>query len=799
MAALVYNFSLRDDRHTFMDLLENLNPQQREAVSTTEGPMLVLAGAGSGKTRVIAYRVAYLIDQGVDPGHIHAVTFTNKAADEMRGRVTRLLASTRHSPTDVWVSTSHSFCARMLRREAPLIGLPRNFSIFDEEDQLAAVKLAIGGLELDEKLFRPREALEQISSAKNLGISAAQMERESQDPRSRTWAQIYAAYEARLSSAKALDFDDLLLRALKVLRDHPDALATWSSRFRYIHVDEFQDTNHLQYEIVRLLAGPENNLCVVGDEDQAIYSWRGADVGHILRFEKDFPSARIVRLEENYRSTQSILDAAGAVVAHNQMRIGKTLRGTRGPGVPLRFYEAQDAGGEAEWVAQELARLLREDGATHLAVFYRTNAISRSFEEELRRRSISYRLVGGFSFYRRAEVKDALAYLRVARNPGDDVALLRILNTPPRGIGKTTVDGLRATAQRNSSSLWDAIAATLAAGGRAQAPLREFRGLVEALTAEYALLAARGEDSAAGAGGSPNQRTDGEGAPASGAFLESVLQRTGYLEYLQQEDTEDSTARSENVQELVNALREAEEAGESLEQFLDRAALVSDADSYDPNARVTLMTLHSAKGLEFDHVFLTGLEEGLFPHARSLKREADIEEERRLCYVGMTRAKDTLTLTRAVYRPGYRNDAEREPEPSRFLFEIPELLIETAPGSLSGAGEERRYVEDPESVERRRLHRYPMQGEGRARRAPASSSGTGRRGAGAGNRGGLGARKSGGAASHPLLGVRVRHNKYGVGTIIAVEGDEDERHLTVSFLDHGTKKLVERYANLERV
>ena len=783
-----------------MELLEKLNPQQREAVTTIEGPLLVLAGAGSGKTRVITHRAAYLIAKGVPPASILAVTFTNKAAEEMRERATRLVAGMGRDASDAWICTFHSFCARLLRREAARLGLPRNFTIFDEEDQLAAAKLSIAQLGLDEKLFTPRGALEHISAAKNLDRSAAAMEADARDPRDRAGARIFAVYEGLLRAAQALDFDDLLLRAIEVLRDHEQARDAWRGRFRYLHVDEYQDTNRPQYQILRLLAGPagRENLCVVGDEDQSIYSWRGADVGHILRFQEDFPGARIVRLEQNYRSTQSILDAAGAVVAKNQMRIGKTLQATRGTGVPLRFYEAQDAAGEAEWVTQELARLLREDGATRLAVFYRTNAVSRSFEEALRRQSIAYRLVGGFSFYRRAEVKDALAYLRVARNPGDDVALLRILNTPPRGIGKTTVEALRAAAQQNTSPLWEAIATVLAAGGRAQAPLREFRALVESLTAEYALLAVQGDDTASAGAAEPAPGGNNElGTPASGAFLEAVLQRTGYLEYLQQEDTAGATTRSENVQELVAALQEAEEAGESLEQFLDRAALVSDADNYDSSARVTLMTLHSAKGLEFDHVFLTGMEEGLFPHARSLKREADIEEERRLCYVGMTRAKDSLTLTRAVYRPGYRGDDSGEPQPSRFLFEIPELLIETAPGSLSSAGEERRYVPDSETLERRVLHRYPMHGEGRGRRSGSSSDGAGRAAAPR-TRSAAAGRKSG-DAGHPLLGVRVRHKKYGVGTIIAVEGEEDERHLTVSFLDHGTKKLVERYANLERV
>ena len=781
-----------------MDLLEQLNAQQREAVTTTEGALLVLAGAGSGKTRVITHRLAHLIEQGIAPGAILAVTFTNKAAETMRDRSGRLLAGSGYVAADVWIATFHAFCARLLRREAPRLGLPRNFTIFDEEDQNAAVKQALAQAGTDEKSLTPRNALDRISGAKNVGLGPEEAAAEARDPRDRLFAQVYAGYESLLRAAQAVDFDDLLLRAREVLRDHAEARAAWSSRFRYIHVDEYQDTNRMQYDILRLLAGDHGNLCVVGDEDQSIYSWRGADVRHILRFEQDFPGARVVRLEKNYRSKQSILDAAGAVVAHNQMRIGKTLEATRGAGVPLRFYEAQDAGAEAEWISEEIARLMQEDGSTHLAVFYRTNAVSRSFEEALRRRSIAYRLLGGFSFYRRAEVKDALAYLRVARNPDDDVALGRILNVPPRGIGKTTLDGLRATAKEKSCSLWAAIGVALESG-RPLTPLREFRALVESLNIEFGLMAAGGAvESEADATGDATPRAQAARVraakpPASAAFLEAVLQRAGYLEYLQQQKTAESEERSENLAELVTALQEAEEADEPLEQFLDRAALVSDADTFDEKARVTLMTVHSAKGLEFDHVFLAGMEEGLFPHMRSLRNPADIEEERRLCYVGMTRAKETLTLTRAVYRPGYWNDELGEPKPSRFLFEIPEQLIEAVAGSLARAGGERRYVPDPETESRRLLHRYPMRGEGASRpRAPRteSASSTPRRAASD--------RKSSGAG-HPLLGIRVRHKSYGVGTIVAVEGEDDERRLTVSFLDHGTKKLVERYANLERV
>ena len=786
-----------------MDLLEKLNEQQREGVTSTDGALLILAGAGSGKTRVITHRIAYLLEQGVAPSAVLAVTFTNKAADQMRDRASRLLAGSGQVAADVWMMTFHAFCARLLRREAPRLGLPRSFTIFDEEDQIAAVKQVLAQLGQDEKTLTPRAALERISGAKNVGILPGESGAEARDARERAFAQAYAGYEALLRGAHALDFDDLLLRARDVLRDHAEARAAWSARFHYVHVDEYQDTNRVQYDILRLLAGPEGRLCVVGDEDQSIYSWRGADVRHILRFEQDFPGAKIVRLEKNYRSKQSILDAAGAVVSHNQMRIGKTLEATRGAGEPLRFYEAQDAAGEAEWITGEIARLMQEDGATHLAVFYRTNAVSRSLEEGLRRRSIAYRLLGGFSFYRRAEVKDALSYLRVSRNPDDDVALARILNTPPRGIGKTTLETLRATAKEKSCSMWVAICTALDSGtGRALTPLREFRVLVNELNSEFRLLAGGGEETEAPlrpVGAPPQQGTlttrglASQAAPSSAAFLQEVLRRTGYLEYLQQQNTGESEERTENLQELVTALEEAEEADEPLDQFLDRASLVSDADTFDEKARVTLMTVHSAKGLEFDHVFLAGMEEGLFPHVRALRSPADIEEERRLCYVGMTRAKETLTLTRAVYRPGYWNDEIGEPQPSRFLFEIPEHLIETVRGSLSRAGGERRYVPDPETEERRLLRRYPMRGEGATRpNASRNSAATPRRAA-------SDRRPARSGQSHPLLGIRVRHKSYGVGTIVAVEGEDEERRLTVSFLDHGTKKLVERYANLERL
>ena len=727
-------------------LLDDLNPQQREAVQATEGPVLVLAGAGSGKTRVITYHIAHLIAQGLPARNILAVTFTNKAAEQMKLRVERLLGAWHQG--EPWISTFHSFCARLLRSEAPRLGLPRTFTIYDEDDQAAAVKLALKqiGDRWETQGWTPRGLLERISFAKNHGMTVADMRTEWIGTANAIVPDVFDLYQETLRKAAALDFDDLLLRAVEVLEQFPEARANWQARFRHLQVDEFQDTNFVQYKLLRSLTGEPPNLCVVGDEDQSIYGWRGAEVGNILRFSEDFPGTRVIRLEENYRSTQPILDAAGAVVAHNVRRLGKTLRATRGGGRMLRYFEAQDAAGEAEYVTGEIVRQLREEPDAHIAVLYRTNFQSRSFEDTLRHLDVRYRVVGGFSFYRRAEVKDALAYLRLLLHPDDDVALLRVVNTPARGIGKTTIEALRSAAQQRGTSLWAAIA-EMSDGPSGRKPLLEFRRLIESLSAEAEKL-----------------------PPAE--LLSEVLDRTGYLMMAEVQDESEGTARAENMRELVNAIAESTERGQSLADFLDRMALVSDADEYDEHAQVSLMTLHSAKGLEFEHVFLVGLEEGLFPHSRSLSGEGDLEEERRLCYVGMTRAKDTLTLTRAVFRRTWGNEGVRTSTPSRFLSEIPGELIETAKGSLANAGETRRYESDVDYYEAERVLR---------RRAGASRS------AAAPKR----------ARPNPLLGMRVRHPKYGVGTILSVEGEDDERKFVVSFPGYGTKRLMERYAHLE--
>ncbi len=524
----------------------------------------------------------------------------------------------------------------------------------------------------------------------------------------------------------------------------------------------------MQYELMRLLTGLKQNVCVVGDEDQSIYRWRGADVSILLSFSRDFPAARIVKLERNYRSTQTILDAAGAVVANNPERLGKSLSAQKGPGGNLRYFEGRDAQAEAEFIAGELERILNDDSDQTCAVEYRTNFQSRAFEEVFRRRGLRYKLVGGFSFYNRAEVKDALAYVRLAMHPEDDISLLRVLNIPPRGIGKTTVDTLRESARVDGTPLWAAIEKFIsgASAGRAVTPLRVFQELIRKLQ-------------------------DALATKEPPKFLHAVLEESGYMAMLKDRNTPEDVARLENLEELSRALAEGMEAGETFTDFLDAAALVSDADQFEGKPGVTLITLHSTKGLEFDHVFLTGMEEGICPHSRSISEEKGIEEERRLVYVGMTRARQSLTLTRAVYRRIFGNEQQlRASLPSRFLAEIPSELVDTVRGSMAEIGETRRYEPDPEysySPEEflRRVRGGPKQAAAAPRRQPAQTS-----------FGRPAAKRAGDA--NPMLGRKVRHPSFGVGTIVGVEGDEEDRRVSVSFPGRGTKKFIERYAQLEQ-
>ena len=752
-----------------MVALDELNERQREAVETTEGPLLILAGAGTGKTRAITYRAAHLLDKGAPPHTILAVTFTNKAARTMQDRIANLLRAGGRDAAGVWMSTFHSFCARLLRREAPRLGLPRDFAIYDDDDQLAVVKESLRALGLDERTYPPRSLRGRISHAKNRGLSAEQLAASAFDAEGRAVARVFENYNAALRRNAALDFDDLLLCAVQLLREYDEARAAWSTRFQYLHVDEYQDTNAAQAELVRLLANDRRNVCVVGDEDQSIYSWRGAQPDSLRRFTEDFPRTKIVRLEENYRSTQTILDAAAAVVACNFNRLEKTLSATKGIGAKVRFSEAQDAADEAAFVTSEISRLLRGAPDANFAVLYRTTAQSRPFEEAMRRLGLRYRVVGGFSFYQRAEVKDALAYVRLLLHPEDDIALLRVLNVPPRGIGKTTVMALRARTQELGVPLWDALGPKQEAGARPA--LRDFRSLIESLQNETAGM-----------------------APAE--LVRTVLDRSGYLDWAGEQDRMEGSSRTENLLELVNAVADAAEQGQSLQDVMDQAALVSDSDAFDENVPVSLMTLHSAKGLEFDHVFLTGLEEGLLPHNRSLDSDGGIEEERRLCYVGMTRAKKTLTLTRAVFRRIWGNEQLSGSIPSRFLAEIPAELMESTGGRIPSAADpmdEPRFVPDIDYVEQSLRRRTPASRPGFSSRSIPRAGGARQPGTArsAESRSG----KRGGGIS--LVGQRVRHPSYGVGTVTAVEGDGDDRKFTVSFLDYGVKKLVERYAKLE--
>ena len=707
-------------------LLDKLNPEQRRAVETVEGPLLILAGAGSGKTRVITYRIAHLIESaGVAPDSILAVTFTNKAASEMAERVEHLVGHRAFARP--LISTFHSLCVRILRRdiEALLVdgnGLHRDFVIYDEKDQEMLVKTALRRLGVDDKKLTPRAVLSQISWAKNHMLDPQDYYLSSADPKTEKVAQIYKIYRQELAKANALDFDDLLLEAQRLLKSVAEVRAKYQRRWHYLLVDEYQDTNRPQYEIMRLLAGERHNVCAVGDEDQSIYSWRGADIRNILEFEQDFPEAKIIRLEQNYRSTENILQAASAVVANNVKRKGKRLWTARQGGGKIGYYEAPDGENEALFAADYISRYMQkggeEGGSARAAVLYRTNSQSRLFEEALRRYGLSYHVVGGFSFYERAEIKDMISYLKLILNPADSVALMRVINTPTRGIGKTTMETVERIALETGVPLWEAVGETIRRKllpQRATAALKNFRDIIEdaraMMSGSYAqrlaesisgdsqavaeptpaaiqvpepepeggdqqelglgsdaafdtTFAPEAFDNAATSAPPGDGRAVDDGEPDSQAspqastaeLLKFLLDRTGYMRALEQEETPEAEQRMENLRELINAALDSRDRGESIGEFLDHAALVSDADQYDASQQITLMTLHAAKGLEFSLVFLVGLEEGLFPHSRTLLAADDIEEERRLCYVGMTRAMDTLVLSRARFRRRYATE-----------------------------------------------------------------------------------------------------------------------------------------------
>ena len=928
-------------------LLENMNPQQQEGIRSVDGPVLLLAGAGSGKTRVVTHRIAYLIEErGVSADSILAVTFTNKAAKEMAERVERILGHSMLAKP--LLSTFHSFCVRVLRRDIEAlrlngVGLTKTFAIYDETDQEAVVKAALKRLGVDDKSLKARVALGRISWAKNHMIDPQEYFLASTNPMEEKIAHVFEIYRKELLKANALDFDDLLLETVRLLKSAPEVRERYNRRYRYVMIDEYQDTNRPQYELMKLLAGAEANICVVGDEDQSIYSWRGADIRNILEFEKDFPNVKTIRLEQNYRSTQVILEGASAVVAQNTQRKGKNLWTSREGGSLIGYYEAPDGENEALFIADRIQKYLREAGQSNetprCAVLYRTNSQSRLVEEALRRYGIQYHMVGGFSFYDRAEIKDLLSYMKLVQNPHDSIALQRVINSPARGIGKTTLETLERMALSTGMSTWDAIGRTIEdrlLPQRALTALSGFRRLIEDAramlgpgfaeklaedvrvndeanadtsfdvselasatgveastlrsdegpfdttfnfgfdfgpTEEISTIApenSRDSDEAHGidaANFNPFapvvlkevRSTSGEAAgpstplrsaqddtsfevegerpafrsPGGRATLPELIKflndRSGYIRALEDEGTPESFSRIENLKELANAAQDAEERGETLAEFLDHAALVSDADSYSAEARVTLMTLHAAKGLEFPLVFLAGMEEGLFPSSRTMMDPAGLEEERRLCYVGMTRAMDTLVMTRARYRRRYGSDMPDATVPSRFLEEVPSRLMEdlgSPPARPQFSGDygglyatpypkaNRFGRRDDDAGERHWSYEDEDQSASRGydSQSPRQRSAGASRGSGSMDNIASFFAARGQKVSRPKLeveeptgdtglkqGTRVRHPKYGEGVVFRREGDGDNAKITVQFQQHGVKKLVEKFAQLERL
>ncbi len=789
--------------------LSSLNPQQREAAVQTEGPLLILAGAGSGKTRVITYRIAYLIaERGVAPHNILAVTFTNKAAEEMRNRVTQLLRG-RMMGSAPLISTFHSLCVRILRQEIEKLqeGYTRSFTIYDQDDSVRLVKACIKDLGYDEKQLGQRAVQAAISSAKNRGEDeesyAARVEYG--DEKRAAIARVFRLYQERLVNNNALDFDDLLIKTVQLLRRVQEVREKYNERFRYILVDEYQDTNALQFALIRFLTEKQQNICVVGDEDQSIYRWRGADISNILNFEEHYPNAKVIRLEQNYRSTQNILDVAGAVVRNNTERKGKSLWTSNPSGERIRYYQAFDGEAEARFVASKIEEHRRVDPDIRAAVLYRTNAQSRVFEEALRRVGIPYNIVGGFSFYERMEVRDIISYLKLALNPHDSIALQRVINSPPRGIGKQTLDEIARRAKDYGVSYWETISIMTerveGLSPRAVSALKNFQKVVTDLVG--AVQAAAQSDS-----------------PVSDVVKAAILD-TGYSTALKTENTDEAEARLENLQELVNAAVDYDkQEGEGLRDFIDHAALVSDQDQYKRDAPVTLMTMHAAKGLEFPLVFIVGLEDGLFPHARAATDPAEMEEERRLCYVAITRAERFLYVSHAMRRRVYGE--EMASEPSQFLNEMPLDLIE----DLSRGASWLSFARNSSTLENRQAARA-LRGESRSeqrtnytgktynsidsiaeffrqrgQKLGSSKSQTQeqpsikRRAASANAVGqSSGASKDAGGFTP---GTHVRHPKYGRGLVLRREGSGDSAKLTVSFPGFGQKKLIEKYAGLEK-
>lgn len=727
------------------DLLSGLNEPQRQAVLHDQGPLLLLAGAGSGKTRALTQRIAYLIsERGVPPWRIMAVTFTNKAAAEMRERVEQLLGG-GDSP---WVATFHASCVRILRQEAEAIGFTRSFTIYDDSDQLRLLKDVLKELGINEKTLKPRTVAAFIDSAKNRGefpehLATPEFQEEAS-------VRVYARYQQRLKLANAFDFGDLLLYTVQLFEQHPGVLAKYQQRFAHILIDEFQDTNQVQYHLIRLLAGGDSALCVVGDDDQSIYAWRGAEIGNILGFDRDFPGTTVIRMEQNYRSTETILAAAGEVVAQNRGRKGKTLWTENPSGEPVTLEVLTDDQEEARFVVGEISRL-KQSGRSlrEIAVFYRTNAQSRSFEEALVRERFPYVMVGGVKFFSRMEIKDILAYLRTLANPTDSLATRRIINVPPRGIGNVTVEKI-AVFETEAGGFYPACSMALERGALSGAAAKKVQGFVELMQSFEKSL----------------QRLPYPQLTAE------LIEETGYGPALRSEATSEAQDRLQNLEELLKGMEEHRSAEATLQDYLEQIALVTDLDSYDnSDERVTLMTLHAAKGLEFQVVFMAGMEEGLFPHSRTSGDEKALEEERRLCYVGMTRAMEKLYLSRAKRRRVY--GTYQFNQPSRFLAEIPPHLLGEQPvektlepklhnlAGLFDSGTVEAATEQEADSDFDDVEVIPEAEEGLC------------------------------------LGMRVRHVKFGVGKVCRLEGAGENQKVTIYFNSVGTKKLLLKFAGLE--
>lgn len=741
-----------------VDCTYGLNPQQAEAVINTEGPMLIMAGAGSGKTKVLTCRVANLLQKGVRPYRILAITFTNKAAAEMRERVNNMSGP---AAKDVWLFTFHAFCARFLRMEIDkLPGYGGNFAIYDTADSQNLIKQILKEMNLDDKRFQPSGILSRISNAKNALQDAAAFARQAGDFYEQKVADVYSRYEQKLQLNNALDFDDLLMLSIKLLQENKEVREKYQDRFDYLLVDEYQDTNHAQYLLTKFLAAKHRNICVVGDADQSIYGWRGADIQNILDFEKDYPDAKVIKLEQNYRSTQIILDAANAVIENNTGRKPKNLWTENKSGADIIYFQAVDERDEARFVIEQLQNLQRTENKKlgDMAILYRTNTQSRIFEEMLIKSGISYNMVGGLKFYERKEIKDIIAYLRVIFNPADSLSLLRIINVPKRGIGDASLAKIQAYAAANNVSLFEAVSNAAAIDGlssRFVSKLDDLAGII------FELMNLAGE------------------APVED-LIDRVLRDTGYLEELENERTPQAQSRIDNLHELISVAQEfaASEEENNLENFLAHVALVSDIDDTELGEdAITLMTLHSSKGLEFPVVFLVGMEEGLFPHARTLMDETEIEEERRLCYVGITRAKEKLFLSSTKMRTIYGNTVTYPP--SRFLQEIPARLVKTIKRQERfSALENFKQVSEKYSARPQKPastfnpHSFMPQ-------KPAAAAG--------------------GTGTRFNTGDRVSHSKWGEGMVVSVKDSPDGQEVKVAFAGAGVRSLLTKYAVLKKL